>query len=131
MTERLELYKCETCGNLVEVILPSVGELVCCGHPMTRLIPEVSDDGMSEKHVPVFVETAENGYEVRVGRALHPMVPEHYIQFVETISKDKNNVELQYFAPQDIPIMVLKDKLGVEKARAFCNIHGLWEGYRA
>lgn len=81
--------------------------------------------------VPVFVETSKNGYEVRIGRALHPMVSEHYIQFVETISKDKNNVELQYFTPQDIPIMVLKDKLGIEKARAFCNIHGLWEGYSA
>lgn len=129
MTERLELYKCNICGNLVEVVLPSVGELVCCGEPMTRIIPEVSDDNMSEKHVPVFVENTENGLEVRVGRALHPMVSEHYIQFIETVTKDKNRTELQYFAPQDIPIMVLKNKLGIDKARAFCNIHGLWEGY--
>ena len=55
----------------------------------------------------------------------------HTTTNAKTISKDKNNVELQYFTPQDIPIMVLKDKLGVEKARAFCNIHGLWEGYSA
>lgn len=128
MTERLELYKCDTCGNLVQVILPGIGELVCCGHPMNLLHPHKVDDEFNEKHVPVFVETDNNGEEIRVGTTLHPMTEEHYIQFIETISEGKNHLELQYYAPFDLPIMVLKDKLGPEKAQAFCNLHGLWEG---
>lgn len=129
MTERLELYKCETCGNLVQVVLPGIGELVCCGKPMTRLEPHtLEDEALDEKHVPVFVSTDENGEEVRVGTKLHPMTEEHYIQFIQTISDGKNHTELQYYSPFDLPIMVLKDKLGIDKAQAFCNIHGLWEG---
>lgn len=129
MTERLELYKCETCGNLVQVILPGVGELVCCGHPMTLLKPHtLEQEAMNEKHVPVFVETDDKGEEIRVGTTLHPMTEEHYIQFIETIGEGKNHLELQYYSPFDLPIMVLKDKLGIEKANAFCNLHGLWEG---
>lgn len=128
MSERLELYKCNVCGNLIEVLLPGVGELVCCGEPMEFLEPHINDSEYGEKHVPVFVTTDEKGEEVRVGATLHPMTDEHYIQFIETISDGKNHVELQYYTPQDLPIMLLKDKLGVEKARAFCNIHGLWEG---
>lgn len=128
MTERLELYKCDVCGNLVEVILPGAGELVCCNQPMKLLEAQKNDSDMAEKHVPFFTATDENGEEVRVGTTLHPMTDEHYIQFIETISDGKNRAELQYFTPFDLPIMLLKDKLGIEKARAFCNIHGLWEG---
>lgn len=127
MTERLELYKCEVCGNLVEVILPGVGELVCCGQPMKLLEAHKNDDQYSEKHIPVFVETDDKGDEIRVGATLHPMTEEHYIQFIETISDGKNHTELQYYTPFDLPIMLLKDKFGIEKARAFCNLHGLWE----
>ncbi|MBE7712942.1 MAG: desulfoferrodoxin FeS4 iron-binding domain-containing protein [Cyanobacteria bacterium SIG26] len=128
MTERLDLYKCNVCGNLVEVILPGVGELVCCGQQMELLQAHTNDSEHAEKHVPVFVTTDENGEQVRIGSTLHPMSDEHYIQFIETISDGKNHVDLQYYSPQDLPIMLLKDKLGIEKARAYCNIHGLWEG---
>lgn len=130
MTERLELYKCEKCGNLVQVILPGVGELVCCGEPMKLLKPKTIDDELNEKHVPIFVATDDNGEKVMVGTTLHPMTEDHYIQFIETISNTKNHLELQYYAPFDLPIMILKDKLGADKAQAFCNLHGLWEGER-
>lgn len=128
MTERLELYKCETCGNLVQVVLPGVGELVCCGKPMTLLKPHQIGEEFSEKHVPIFTATDKKGEEVRVGTTLHPMTEDHYIQFIEVISEGKNHLDLQYYAPFDMPIMILKDKLGDEKAQAFCNLHGLWEG---
>lgn len=127
MTERLDLYKCNVCGNLVEVVLDGVGELVCCGEPMEFLEARTQDSEYGEKHVPVFSSTDDKGEEVRVGAQLHPMTNEHYIQFVETIAKGKKRVELEYFYPSDEPIMLIKDKLGLEKARAFCNIHGLWE----
>ncbi len=128
MSERLDLYKCNVCGNLVEVILPGVGELVCCGEPMEFLEAKKQDSEYGEKHVPVFSATDEKGDEVRVGAELHPMTNEHYIQFIETISADKARAEIQYFSPSDEPIMLIKDKLGIKSARAFCNIHGLWSG---
>ncbi|MBO5384848.1 desulfoferrodoxin FeS4 iron-binding domain-containing protein [bacterium] len=127
MTERLDLYKCNVCGNLIEVVLSGVGELVCCGKPMEYLEPKTQDSELGEKHVPVFVATDNQGLEVRVGSSLHPMVEEHYIQFIETISDSKNKITRQYFSPQDSPIMVLKEKFGLEKALEFCNVHGLWK----
>lgn len=127
MTERLELYKCNICGNLVEVILSGVGELVCCGEPMEYLESKKQDSEFGEKHVPVFATTDDKGEEVRVGAQLHPMTNEHYIQFIETISEGKKRAELQFLSSEDEPIMLLKDKLGINSARAFCNIHGLWE----
>jgi superoxide reductase len=127
MTERLDLYKCNLCGNLVEVVLSGDGELVCCGKSMEYLEAKTNDSDYAEKHVPVFSDTVDDGVEIRVGLQLHPMLEEHYIQFIETISDVKNKLCRQYFTPQDPPIMVLKEKMGIQKAREFCNIHGLWE----
>lgn len=127
MTERLEFYRCETCGNLVQVILPSVGELVCCNKPMSLLHSKKSDEELQEKHVPVFVKN-NDGEEVHVGTTLHPMTEEHYIQFIETLSENKNRIEIRYFAPMCLPIMELRNKYEYERAQAYCNIHGLWEG---
>ncbi len=126
--ERLDLYRCEICGNLVEVILSGEGELVCCGQPMKKLDAKTQENAMLEKHVPVFVKNQDNGNEVRVGEVLHPMTDEHYIMFIETISEDKNNAQLQYLYPGDEPKMILQEKLGKTYAREFCNLHGLWEG---
>ena len=125
--ERLDFYRCETCGNLVQVILNGDGELFCCGKPMQQLVGKNKEEAMLEKHVPVFYRT-ERGDEVRVGEILHPMLNEHYIMFIETISEDKNHVQLQYLHPGEEPRMVLKEKLGKTLAYEFCNLHGLWEG---
>ena len=127
MTERLDLYKCNLCGNLIEVVLSGDGELVCCGKPMEYLEAKTNDSDYAEKHVPVFSDTVDDGVEIRVGSQLHPMLNEHYIQFIEAISEDKNKLCRQYFTPQNPPIMVLKEKVGIQKAREFCNLHGLWE----
>lgn len=127
MTERLDLYKCNVCGNLVEVVLSGVGELVCCGEPMERLDAKTNDSEFGEKHVPVFSVVDDDGQEVRVGSELHPMVNEHYIQFIEVISDNKNKIFRQYFSPQDLPVMTLKNNFDIHKAREYCNIHELWE----
>ena len=80
MTERLDFYRCKVCGNLVQVILPGVGELVCCGQPMEMLIPQTSDNtSLNEHHIPIFADKGENGEEIRVGTQLHPMTNDHYI----------------------------------------------------
>lgn len=127
MTERLELHKCEVCGNTVQVILEGFGQLTCCGQPMLKMIPKTNDENFAEKHVPVFNET-EAGLEIKVGSIPHPMENEHYIMFMEAISKDKNSMLLQYLYPNDEPKTVIRDIQEVENALEFCNIHGLWEG---
>ncbi len=131
MTERFDLYKCDVCGNLVEVVLSGVGELVCCGQHMSYLEPRLNDSEFGEKHVPVFSTVEDNGLEIRVGSTLHPMTNEHYIQFIETFFEGKNKICRQYYSPLDLPIMLLKDKSGFEQARIFCNIHGLWENFNS
>lgn len=126
--EKLDLYRCEICGNLVEVILVGGGELVCCGQPMQKVNGQNREEAIFEKHIPVFIKNENNGDEVRVGEVLHPMTDEHYIMFIETISEDKNHVQLQYLHPGQEPKMILENKLGKTLAREFCNLHGLWEG---
>ena len=126
--ERLDLYKCDICGNLVEIILSGGGELVCCGKPMHKLEAKSKEDAMLEKHIPVFIKREDGSDEVRVGEVLHPMINEHYIMFIETISEDRNHVQLQYLHPGNEPKMLLEKKLGKTLAREFCNLHGLWEG---
>ena len=126
--EKLDLYRCEICGNLVEVILVGGGELVCCGQPMQKVNGQNREEAIFEKHIPVFIKNENNGDEVRVGEVLHPMTDEHYIMFIETVSEDKNHVQLQYLHPGQESKMILENKLGKTLAREFCNLHGLWEG---
>ena len=126
MTKKLELYKCEICGNLVEVVLDGAGELVCCGEPM-QLLEANKTDGDGEKHVPVFIKKDEE-LEVRVGAQPHPMTEEHYIQFIECISKDEVYVKRKYLRPGEEALLKLKCyDIGKMNAKEFCNIHGLWE----
>ena len=127
MTERLEMYRCEICGNLVQVILAGGGELVCCGQPMTLMKPNTMEDAALEKHVPVYIQR-ENDVEIQVGSVLHPMNDDHYIMFIESISEDRNRMKLQYLHPGQEAKMLLEQKIGKEKALEFCNLHGLWEG---
>lgn len=128
MTERLELYRCEICGNLVQVILNGYGELVCCGQPMNLVHGKVEEEMLTEKHVPVFKVNEDGKNIVQVGSVLHPMNDNHYIMFIETISEDKNHLQLQYLHPGQEAKMILENKIGKTKAIEFCNLHGLWEG---
>lgn len=128
MTKILEMYKCNICGNIVEIVASGYGELVCCGEPMEHLKEHTKEEEMlGEKHIP-FVTKTDNGFDIKVGSIPHPMTDEHYIMFIETISEDKNHAQLQFLHPGDEPKMILQDKLGKTYAREFCNLHGLWEG---
>lgn len=128
MTQRLEFYKCEVCGNFVQVILEGSGELVCCGQPMTLVQGKQGDETVTEKHVPIFTKD-DNGNEiVKVGIIDHPMNNEHYIMFIEAVSKDKSQMQLKYLSPGDIPMSVLDKNSNHDNAYAYCNLHGLWEG---
>ena len=126
MTKRLEIYKCELCGNMVEMVHEGEGELVCCGQPM-KLMEENTTNAAREKHVPV-VEEVEDGTIVKVGRVPHPMVEEHYIEWVQLISPDGKHTPWHFLKPGEAPETKFKMKFGEGvTAREYCNIHGLWK----
>ncbi len=123
MTKRLEIYKCEVCGNIVEMLHNGAGELVCCGQPM-KLFTENTVDAAKEKHVPV-VEKIEGGYKVSVGSVPHPMEEKHYIEWIELIAGD--TTYRQFLNPGDGPEAIFKIDADQVTAREYCNLHGLWK----
>jgi superoxide reductase len=123
MTQLKQIYKCSICGNIVEVVHNGVGELVCCGQPMILQNPNTVD-AAQEKHVPV-IEQTETGYKVQVGSVLHPMEEAHYIEWIELIADGK--VYRQELKPGDAPVAEFCVKAENVTARAYCNLHGLWQ----
>ncbi len=87
MPELLQIYKCEVCGNIVEMLHAGAGELVCCGQPM-KLFVENTVDAAKEKHVPV-KEASAGGLTVKVGSVAHPMEEKHYIEWIEIVADGK------------------------------------------
>ncbi len=124
MTSLNEVYKCDVCGNIVEVLHTGAGELVCCGQPM-KLMQENTVDASKEKHVPV-VEKTEGGFLVKIGSEPHPMTPEHYIEWVEILKGDKV-VLRRRLSPGDAPEAMFCAKADDATARIYCNLHGLWK----
>ena len=124
MTERLQIYKCEVCGNIVEVLHEGQGELVCCGQPM-KLFIENTVDAAREKHVPVVEKTA-SGFTVKVGSVAHPMEKEHYIEWIEIIADGA--AYRQFLQPGGAPEATFEVKADKITAREYCNLHGLWKG---
>ena len=123
MTEKLQVYKCEVCGNIVEVIHEGAGELVCCGQPM-KLFVENTEDAAQEKHVPV-IEKVDGGFKVTVGSVAHPMEEKHYIEWIEIVADGK--AYRQFLNPGDTPEAVFKIEAEKVTAREYCNLHGLWK----
>jgi superoxide reductase len=124
MTERLQIYRCEICGNVVEVLHEGVGELVCCGQPM-KLFVENTVDAAREKHVPV-VEKTDGGVRVKVGSTPHPMEEKHYIEWIEVIADGK--AYRQFLKPGDAPEATFDIAAEEVTPREYCNVHGLWKG---
>ena len=123
MISKNQIYKCNICGNIVEVLHAGGGELVCCGQPMELLNEKTEDEGL-EKHVPV-IEKTEAGIKVKVGLVEHPMEEAHFIQWIEIIADGQ--VYRKYLKPGDKPeaeFQVTADKI---EAREYCNLHGLWK----
>lgn len=122
MAKELEIFKCEICGNIVELVHGGVGELSCCDEPMKQMI-ENTVDASREKHVPVF-EDGSGVRIVKVGSVPHPMEEKHYIEWIEIVADGK--ICRQTLKPGDAPertFGVLNEEV---TARAYCNLHGLW-----
>ena len=123
MAKLKEIYKCNICGNIVEVLHAGIGELVCCGQPMTLLTEKVQDVG-NEKHVPVIEKTA-TGVKVKVGSVPHPMEEKHYIEWIELHADE--TVYRKFLKPAEKPEAEFCVKAKSLSAREYCNIHGLWK----
>lgn len=123
MAKRLEVYKCNICGHIVEVLEGGGGELVCCGKAMEQLV-ENTVDAAKEKHVPV-IEKIDGGVKVLVGSVSHPMEEKHYIQWIEIIADGK--AYRQFLNPGDAPEATFSVEASDITAREYCNLHGLWK----
>jgi superoxide reductase len=123
MTNRYEVYKCEVCGNIVEILHGGAGSLVCCGQPM-KAMKENTTDAAKEKHVPV-VEKVAGGTKVKVGSVAHPMEEKHYIEWIEIIADGK--AYRKFLAPGQAPEAVFPVETANITTREYCNLHGLWK----
>jgi superoxide reductase len=123
MTRKLEIYKCEVCGNIVEMIHEGVGELVCCNQKM-KLFKENTVDASKEKHVPV-VDISGERMLVKVGSVAHPMEEKHYIEWIELITEDK--AFRKFLKPGGKPEVTFCKPDGKFTVREYCNLHGLWK----
>ena len=126
MSKQFEVYTCEKCQAMVEVLQGGGGTLTCCGGPMS-LLREGVTDASKEKHVPA-VEKTEKGIRVKVGTVPHPMEEKHWVQWVELVGETFSSTH--FLKPGDAPEVeftcdcVNKGKLAV---REYCNLHGLWK----
>jgi superoxide reductase len=123
MATKLEIYKCDVCGNIVEVLHGGQGTLVCCGQDMTLQV-ENTVDAAKEKHVPV-IQKVDGGYKVLIGTVPHPMEEKHYIEWIELIAD--GTAYRQFLNPGDTPEAVFKVDAAQVSAREYCNLHGLWK----
>ena len=123
MINRKQVYKCNVCGNIVEILHAGGGELVCCGQPMELLQEKTADTGL-EKHVPV-IKTTASEITVKVGEVPHPMEEKHYIEWVEILAG--SNVYRKFLKPGDKPEADFKIDSKEVTAREYCSVHGLWK----
>ncbi|OQX07183.1 MAG: desulfoferrodoxin [Desulfobacteraceae bacterium IS3] len=123
MAERLQVYKCEVCGNIIEVLHGGKGQLVCCGKPMV-MMSENTVDAAKEKHVPV-LEKIPGGVKVKVGSVAHPMEEKHYVEWIEVIADGK--IYRQFLKPGEKPEATFNVEASQITAREYCNIHGHWK----
>lgn len=123
VNQKLQVYKCPICGNIVEVLHVGGGELVCCGQPM-QLVGENTVDASKEKHVPVLEKTAD-GWLVKVGVVPHPMEDKHFIEWIELIADGKAYRE--FLKPGQAPEARFSVQAATVTVREYCNLHGLWK----
>lgn len=131
MIAKNQIYKCNICGNVVEVLTVGGGELVCCGQPMKLLAEKTKDEGR-EKHVPVVealpakVCQGKDGFRIKVGEIPHPMEEKHFIEWIEIQTKD-GKIGKKFLKPGDKPEAEFYTRMEISEVRIYCNIHGLWK----
>jgi superoxide reductase len=122
--EKLQVYKCGICGNMVELIHIGGGTLVCCGQPM-NLLKENTTEAATEKHIPVVEKIGEGLFKVSVGSVQHPMEEKHHIEWIEAIAGER--AYRAFLKPGLAPTATFKIDADKISAREYCNLHGLWK----
>lgn len=124
MAEVREIYKCEICGNIVEVLHGGEGALVCCGEEMKKM-EEKTEDSSTEKHVP-YIEKTDEGILIKIGEnEEHPMTEKHHIEWIQILADGRSY--RKFLEPNDKPQALFKIDADKVSAREYCNIHGLWK----
>ena len=118
MTNRKEVYKCELCGNIIEVLHEGAGKLVCCEQPM-KLQKENTIDTSNEKHIPII-----NGKKIVIGSVEHPMEEKHFIEWIEA-TDENGKITKVFLNPGEKP--EVEFEFEPTSTRAYCNLHGLWK----
>ena len=122
MVKKQDIYKCEKCGNVIEIALAGTCIPFCCGEEMKKQ-DEKTADKTTEKHVPLVEKTAK-GYKVTVGSTLHPMTEEHRIVWIELLAGPF--ALRKYLKAGEQPVAEFETAETQVSAREYCNIHGLW-----
>lgn len=131
MVSMFQVYKCEHCGIVAEVLHNGGGKMICCGEEMKLYEAKTAQSEGKEKHVPVIQKT-QNGNIIKVGSVPHPMEVEHYIEWIEFSLN--GTVTKKYLKPGETPEMICNCGCGTDcdctvgQIRAYCNKHGLWQG---
>lgn len=124
MTEFIQVYKCNICGNIVEIIHAGQGELVCCGQPMKLKQSNQGPEEYGAKHRPV-IEKTETGFKVKIGAVAHPMEEKHYIEWIEVLADSR--IYRKFLKPGMAPEAEFCISAENITARMYCNIHGIWK----
>ncbi len=121
----MKFYKCAHCGQIIAIVKGTGVPVICCGEPMQEIIPGTTDAAV-EKHVPAY-RVEGNKVFVTVGSVEHPMIPEHYIEWVSLQTKQGN--QRKTLAPNTKPevCFALCEGDEVEAVYAYCNLHSLWK----
>lgn len=122
MKKDIKFFRCKHCGNIITFIKESGAPVICCGEAMTELEAN-STDAATEKHVPA-INKKDDKIQVTVGSVLHPMLSEHYIEWIACVSENK--VEFRYLEPGTEPTAEFYDVIS-GTIYEYCNIHGLWK----
>lgn len=120
-----KFYICEHCGNIIAMVKPSGVPVMCCGQKMKELIPGTTDAAV-EKHVPVY-EVKDNIVTVTVGSVTHPMLPEHFIEWISIQTKFGNQRKVLKPGEEPKACFALCEGDEIEAVYAYCNLHSLWK----
>jgi len=131
MTKLNQIYKCEICGNIIDVLHSGAGELVCCGQAM-KLLEEKTKDQGQEKHLPVIEKLPDDvcrggdGIKIKVGEIAHPMEDTHYIEWIEITTVD-GKIGKKFLKANEKAEVEFHTRADIKQVRIYCNIHGLWK----
>lgn len=125
MCKNQGFYVCKHCGNIIRMVKNSGVPVICCGEPMSKLVPNTVE-AATEKHIPV-VSVNSNVVTVNVGENQHPMTSEHLIEWIAVVTEKGEYIRCLTADDEPTAIFTLSDNETVQEVFAFCNLHGLWQ----